>query len=67
MNVVEIFYEKMKNCDLCPRRCRVNRMEGQKGYCGVDGKPMVSSYFAHHGEESVKRPRPKCRGLWMLI
>ncbi|MEM4336226.1 MAG: radical SAM protein [Candidatus Anstonellales archaeon] len=57
MRVAEILYERMKRCDLCPRKCGVNRMAGQRGYCKVDGKPMVSSYFPHHGEEKVIRGR----------
>ena len=42
-------------CEICPRRCKVNRLEGEKGYCKVGSMPVVSSYFAHHGEESVIR------------
>ncbi|MGC9005570.1 MAG: radical SAM protein [Candidatus Micrarchaeia archaeon] len=55
MSISEILYKRMEKCDLCPRKCGVNRMAGQKGYCKVNGKPIVSSYFPHHGEEKVIR------------
>jgi putative pyruvate formate lyase activating enzyme len=38
-------------CTLCPRKCQVNRLKGEKGYCGAPGDIVVSSYFAHFGEE----------------
>ena len=28
--------ELFKNCTLCPRKCNVNRLEGKRGYCGMD-------------------------------
>lgn len=40
-----------KNCELCPRRCHVNRFEGEKGFCGAPGEMIISSIFPHHGEE----------------
>lgn len=41
----------LKSCELCPRKCGVNRLEGEKGVCGIGGKPVVSSAFPHFGEE----------------
>jgi putative pyruvate formate lyase activating enzyme len=38
-------------CALCPRRCRVNRFQGERGFCGAPGKLVISSIFPHHGEE----------------
>jgi putative pyruvate formate lyase activating enzyme len=38
-------------CELCPRRCRVNRFEGEPGFCGAPGEVVISSIFPHHGEE----------------
>ena len=38
-------------CELCPRRCRVNRFEGERGFCAAPGELVVSSIFPHHGEE----------------
>lgn len=44
-------YKILKECQLCPRRCRINRLAGEKGFCKVGKLPMVSSYNAHFGEE----------------
>ncbi len=38
-------------CELCPRRCGVNRPAGERGFCGAPAEPVVSSIFPHHGEE----------------
>jgi len=43
----------MNPCVLCPRQCKVNRSEGQVGFCGVGDMPLVSSVGPHFGEESV--------------
>lgn len=48
-------FSLLKDCTICPRKCHVNRIEGKLGFCKVNGKPMVSSFFPHHGEESVIR------------
>ncbi|MBL7084580.1 MAG: radical SAM protein [Candidatus Omnitrophica bacterium] len=40
------------SCALCPRECKVNRIKGEKGYCGGGKHARVSSVFAHFGEES---------------
>jgi putative pyruvate formate lyase activating enzyme len=39
------------SCELCPRHCRVNRLEGERGFCGAPRELVVSSIFPHHGEE----------------
>ena len=44
-------YEILKSCILCPRECRVNRLEGKRGFCRVGKKPIVSSFAPHFGEE----------------
>jgi putative pyruvate formate lyase activating enzyme len=38
-------------CTLCPRKCGVNRLEGEKGFCGAPAGLYISSIFPHHGEE----------------
>jgi putative pyruvate formate lyase activating enzyme len=43
--------EFLKACQLCPRRCGVNRLGGEIGYCGAGSELMVSSAFPHFGEE----------------
>lgn len=42
----------LSQCTLCPRRCKVNRIEGQRGFCGGGKTACVSSAFPHFGEES---------------
>ena len=44
--------ELMRQCRLCPRNCRVDRLAGEKGVCDVGAEPMVSSYGPHFGEEA---------------
>ncbi|HUT35307.1 MAG TPA: radical SAM protein [Planctomycetota bacterium] len=46
-------YESLASCDICPRRCRVNRLEGETGFCGVGAEALVSSAGPHFGEEDV--------------
>jgi len=41
----------LKSCTLCPRACRVNRLEGELGTCRAGRLPEVSSYSPHFGEE----------------
>ena len=38
-------------CRLCPRQCTVDRTKGETGFCKAPGGLVVSSAFAHHGEE----------------
>ncbi|MCF7811500.1 4Fe-4S cluster-binding domain-containing protein [bacterium] len=39
------------SCRLCPRECGVNRLEGEKGVCGIGAAPVYSSANLHYGEE----------------
>lgn len=39
-------------CTLCPRSCKVNRIDGEKGFCRTGKNAVVASYCAHFGEES---------------
>jgi putative pyruvate formate lyase activating enzyme len=42
----------MESCQLCPRRCGVNRLKGRSGFCHAPGaKLVVSSAHPHFGEE----------------
>lgn len=50
---IEKAYEMLKECRLCPRLCRVNRLEGKKGICNTGADAIISDHFAHFGEESV--------------
>ncbi len=44
--------QTLRSCVLCPRMCRVDRWEGEKGFCRTGRRAVVSSYNAHFGEES---------------
>jgi len=43
----------LQNCTLCPRDCKVDRLEDKRGACNTGRKAIVSSAFPHFGEESV--------------
>ena len=32
---IPILREMMRECSLCPRDCRVNRLAGETGFCGL--------------------------------
>jgi putative pyruvate formate lyase activating enzyme len=48
---IRLLQEFLKECRLCPRECRVNRLDGEVGYCGAGSELTVSSAFPHFGEE----------------
>lgn len=41
----------LRSCELCARKCKVNRLQGEKGYCQSGKELVVSSYGPHVGEE----------------
>ena len=41
----------LKRCELCPRKCRIDRTAGEKGFCGLPDTIVMDCYLAHHGEE----------------
>lgn len=41
----------LKECVLCPRMCRVDRIAGDQGFCRLSAKMVISSALPHHGEE----------------
>ncbi|OIP89799.1 MAG: radical SAM protein [Syntrophaceae bacterium CG2_30_49_12] len=43
--------EIMRNCRLCPRECKVDRLSGEIGHCQTGRKARVASFNAHFGEE----------------
>lgn len=48
---IEIANKILKECHFCSRRCRINRSAGEFGYCKCGDTMLVSSIFAHLGEE----------------
>jgi putative pyruvate formate lyase activating enzyme len=47
----EALEARLSACDICPRECGVNRLEGELGFCHSARRPIVASVCAHHGEE----------------
>ncbi|UCH11037.1 MAG: radical SAM protein [Fidelibacterota bacterium] len=48
----ETLWAILERCQLCPRRCRVNRLKGMSGFCRAPGATLVvSSFHPHFGEE----------------
>lgn len=43
--------EILKDCVLCPRRCHVDRTNGEWGHCRLPDKIVMDCALAHHGEE----------------
>ena len=41
----------LRSCTLCPRECRVDRLAGERGYCGAGVLPRVYRHMSHPGEE----------------
>ena len=41
----------LSKCNLCPRKCNVNRCEGELGVCNSGINLRISSYGPHYGEE----------------
>ncbi|MFC2056587.1 radical SAM protein [Chloroflexota bacterium] len=50
---VEVLEATLASCDICPRECGVNRLEGEQGFCHSAYLPVVSAVCAHYGEEPV--------------
>lgn len=48
---VEQAYQLFERCELCPRRCRVDRRAGETGFCNATDQVRVHSHNPHFGEE----------------
>lgn len=48
---IEKAYKLLESCEICPRRCKVNRTKDERGFCRVGINPVVCSFMPHHGEE----------------
>jgi len=44
-------WNMLKSCNICPRRCGVNRLDGGKGFCQADARLIIASHHLHFGEE----------------
>jgi len=45
----------LAQCEICPRLCRVNRLQNEEGICHTGRYARVASAFPHFGEEDVLR------------
>jgi putative pyruvate formate lyase activating enzyme len=41
----------MESCELCPRRCGVDKLAGEEGFCGASAQLEITSFQRHFGEE----------------
>ncbi len=48
---IELAGRILQQCHLCERRCRVNRLKKETGYCNIPAVSRYSSEFLHYGEE----------------
>lgn len=44
-------YKMLESCCICPRKCKVNRLKNETGFCKTGLLPRVCSFMAHQGEE----------------
>jgi putative pyruvate formate lyase activating enzyme len=49
--IAEALFLSLESCQICPRRCKINRLDGKKGFCKTAALPEIFSFMAHHGEE----------------
>jgi len=49
--IIEEAFRMLEYCSICPRKCGINRLKNEKGFCKTGLKPKVYSFIAHHGEE----------------
>ena len=45
-----------ERCDLCPRKCYVNRTTGKTGWCGAPDTALVAKTMIHQWEEPALAP-----------
>lgn len=45
------YKDPLKECVLCPRKCKVDRTAGEKGFCGMTDKLMAARAALHMWEE----------------
>ncbi len=49
--VIEKTFKMLERCCICPRKCKLNRLKGEVGFCKTGLKAHVCSFMSHHGEE----------------
>ena len=53
-----------QNCNLCPRRCGVDRTAGERGWCGAPDTALVAKTMLHQWEEPVLSPNGKSGAIF---
>ncbi len=48
---IKKLYQLMQKCNLCPKKCGVNRLKGEIGACKTAKEFKVASINLHYGEE----------------
>lgn len=52
----ELAFRLLRDCQLCARRCGVDRTRNKLGVCSLGIQAVVAEHFVHIGEESVINP-----------
>ena len=52
------------NCNLCPRRCGVDRSAGERGWCGGPDGALVAKTMLHQWEEPVLSPNGRSGAIF---
>ena len=56
-NIINYYTEEeikaLSSCELCPHRCKVDRLNNQRGYCNIDANINIALICNHKGEEPV--------------
>jgi putative pyruvate formate lyase activating enzyme len=43
---------RLASCEICPRRCGINRLQDEHGFCRSGRRARVASFAPHFGEEA---------------
>ena len=43
---------RLEACEICPRRCGINRLQDERGFCRCGLQARVASFAPHFGEET---------------
>ena len=50
---VQLLYESLKSCIICPHHCKVDRPGNERGFCRAGASMVIDGYGPHYGEEDV--------------
>ncbi|MHC4660837.1 MAG: radical SAM protein [Planctomycetota bacterium] len=50
---IYLHWNLLESCEICPRKCGVNRLEDERGFCKGGRDTLVASAHGHFGEEPV--------------